>query len=173
VPPDADEPFDPNPILERFARAGIDFVVIGGVAGAVHGSAFGTFDLDLAYGREGDNLERIAEVLGELGATLRGVPADPPFELDARSLAAGGNVTFSTPLGSVDLLAYPEGAPPYERLRDSATVIQIAGYPIRICSLDHLIAMREATGRPRDKERAQELRMLSDVLRAPRPEPSG
>jgi hypothetical protein len=168
VPREVEEPFDPNPVLERFARAGVDFVVIGGVAGAVHGSAFGTFDLDLAYSREPDNLERIAQALRAMNASLREAPADVPFQLDARTLATGGNFTFSTRYGSVDLLAYPEGAPPYDQLRHAATVIEVAGYPIRVCSLDHLIAMKEATGRPRDKERAQELRTLSDLLRAPR-----
>lgn len=167
MPPDAEEPFDPAPILERFARAGVDFVVIGGIAGGIHGSAFGTFDVDLAYSRERENLQRIVDVLRSMGATLRGAPPNVPFQLDARTLEAGGNCTFSTSLGSVDLLAYPAGAPPYERLRDEATVIEVRGHPVHIASLDHLIAMKEAAGRPRDKLMATEYRTLSDELRAP------
>lgn len=168
MPPDADEAFDPAPIIERLARAGADFVVIGGVAGAAHGSAYGTADLDVAYARNSDNLERLASVLGSLEASLRGAPPDVPFLLDAESLEAGGNFTLATRLGSLDLLAYPAGAPSYEALRDAATVIEVRGHQVRVASLDHLIAMKEATGRPRDKERAQELRLLSDELRAPR-----
>ena len=166
--PDADETFEPAPILELLARSGVDFVVIGGVAGGAHGSAYGTFDLDIAYSRDSENLERIAQVLRELGATLRGAHADVPFQLDARTLAAGGNFTFSTRLGALDLLAFPEGAPPYEQLKAAAVRIDVRGHEIRIASVDHLIAMKEATGRPRDKERAMELRALSDELRAPR-----
>jgi hypothetical protein len=168
VPPTADEAFEPAPILQQLASAGVDFVVIGGVAGAAHGSAFGTFDLDVAYSREPQNLERLARVLRSLGATLRGAPADVPFQLDARTIAEGGNFTFSTRLGALDILAFPEGAPPYEQLKAAATTIELRGHSIRIASLDHLIAMKEATGRPRDKERAMELRTLSDELRAPR-----
>src|SRR5688500_14555681 len=99
---DAEETFDPAPLVEVFAKGGVDFVVIGGVAAGVHGSAYGTFDLDLAYGRDRDNLNRIAAVLRSLGATLRGAPPDVPFQLDAKTLDAGGNFTFSTRLGSVD-----------------------------------------------------------------------
>lgn len=165
---DADEPFDPVPVLARFARAGIDFVVIGGVAGAAHGSAFGTYDIDIAYSRERSNLQRIVEVLDSIEATLRGAPAGLPFQLDVPTLEAGGNFTFSTSLGSVDLRAYPEGGPPYEQLKQAAMVVEVAGHPIRFASLDHLIGMKDATGRPRDRERAQELRLLSDELRAPR-----
>ena len=166
--PGPDESFDPAPVLERFAAAGVDFVVIGGVAGAAHGSAFGTFDVDLAYSRDPENLERTAEVLRSLDATPRGAPKDVPFILDADTLEAGGNFTFSTSLGSVDLLAYPAGSPPYEQLREAAKVIEVRGYQVHVASLDHLIAMKEAAGRPRDKDMAAEYRLISDELRAPR-----
>lgn len=168
MPRDGEEPFDPAAVLERFAEARVDFVVIGGVAGGVHGSAYGTVDLDLAYGRERENLERIVTVLRSIGATLRDAPPDVPFQLDARALEAGGNFTFSTSLGPVDLFAYPAGAPPYEQLKGAATMIEVRGHPVRIASLDHLIAMKEAAGRPRDKLMATEYRTLSDEIRAPK-----
>ena len=44
---------------------------------------------------------------------------------------------------------------------------------IRVASLDHLIAMKEAAGRTKDKLMATEYRTLSDVIRAPRSESSG
>jgi hypothetical protein len=160
--------FNPVPVLERFATASVDFVVIGGVAAGVYASSYTTVDLDLAYARDRDNLERIAEVLRSMAAVLRGAPPDVPFQLDALSLEAGGNFTFTTSYGSVDLLAYPAGAPPYEELRKRATVIDVRGHDIRVASLDHLIAMKEAAGRPRDKLLATELRAISDELRAPR-----
>jgi hypothetical protein len=166
--PEAEEAFDPGPVLERLARAGVDFVVIGGVAGAVHGSSFGTFDVDLAYSREPANLEKVAEVLRSLDAKLRGAPAGLPFLLDAQMLEAGANFTFTTSLGSIDLLGDPAGAPPYERLREAATVVSVRGHDVRVASLDHLIAMKEAAGRPKDKLQATEYRTISDELRAPR-----
>jgi hypothetical protein len=42
--PSAAEPFDPSAALQALAAASIDFVVIGGIAGGVHGSSYGTFD---------------------------------------------------------------------------------------------------------------------------------
>jgi hypothetical protein len=165
---DADEAFEPASILELLAAANVDFVIIGGVAGGAHGSAYGTFDLDITYSREPDNLERLGDVLRSLDARLRGAPADIPFQLDARTVAAGGNFTFTTRLGMLDILAFPEGAPPYEQLKAAAIQIDVRGYGVHVASIDHLIAMKEATGRPRDKLRALELRTLSDELRAPR-----
>jgi hypothetical protein len=166
--PDDEEPFDPIPLLRRFADAGVDFVVIGGVAGGVHGSSLSTYDVDLAYGREPGNLEKLAAVLGSIEAKLRGAPPDVPFLLDAKTLAAGANFTFTTTMGSVDILGDPAGAPPYEQLRRGATLVDVEGRQIRVASLDHLIAMKEAAGRPKDKLQATEYRVISDELRAPR-----
>jgi hypothetical protein len=166
--PHTEGTFDPVPVLERFAAAEVDFVVIGGVAGGAHGSSFATFDIDLAYNREPENLKKVAGVLRELEARLRGAPQDVPFLLDAKTLEAGANFTFTTSLGDVDLLGDPAGSPSYEKLRKAATEIDVRGYTVRIASLDHLIAMKESAGRPKDKLMATEYRVLSDELRAPR-----
>jgi hypothetical protein len=168
MPLDA-ERFDPVPLLAALAGAGVDFVVIGGVAGGSYGSAYATGDLDIAYARDRENLETLAGVLADLGATLRGAPPDVPFLLDAKTLENGGNFTFLTRYGSLDILAEPAGAPPYRQLRSDATVVGIRGHDVRIASLDHLIAMKEASGRPKDKLMATEYRVLSDAIRAPKP----
>jgi hypothetical protein len=161
------ENFDPLPLLEALSRGGVDFVVIGGVAGGAHGSAFGTGDLDIAYARDRTNLERLATVLAELGSTLRGAPPDLPFLLDAKTLENGANFTFLTRSGSLDILADPAGAPPYAELKARALRIAVRGVEVSVASLDHLIAMKEAAGRTKDKLMATEYRMLSDLLRAP------
>ena len=165
--PDADQ-FDPVQMLAALAEGGVDFVVIGGIAGGSYGSAYGTFDVDVAYARDQENLKRLSMVLIDLGAELRGAPAGLPFTPDAETLAAGANFTFTTRFGSLDVLADPTGAPSYGELRARATTITVAGRDVRVASLDHLIAMKEAAGRPKDKLMATEYRVLSDELRAPR-----
>jgi hypothetical protein len=167
VPPEADA-FDPVPLLKALAEGGVDFVVIGGVAGGSYGSAYGTFDVDVAYARDRGNLERLARVLRTLGAELRGAPPGLPFQLAAKTLESGANFTFSTPLGALDILSDPAGAPPYARLKSAGTTVTLSGTEIVVASLDHLIAMKEAAGRPKDKLMATEYRVLSDALRAPR-----
>lgn len=169
MPPEAD-PFDPNPLISRLAKAGVDFVIIGGVAGAIHGSAYGTYDLDIAYGRDPENLARLIAVLRDVGAKLRvaGGAEDLPFQLEVRTLEAGANFTFDTRFGSLDILEYMPGAPRYEVLRRGATVIRVAEHDVRVAGLDHLIGMKEAAGRTKDKLHASEYRVISDLLRAPK-----
>ena len=158
--------FDAKSMLRALLDHRVDFVVIGGLAGMARGSSYPSYDLDVAYAREEQNLERLAEALRELRATLRGVPADVPFQLDARTLKAGANFTFDTPYGSLDILSDASGAPSYAKLKEHAGAPQeIDGEPVLVASLDHLIAMKEAAGRTKDKLMATEYRKLSDLVR--------
>jgi hypothetical protein len=160
--------FDPRPILDVLVAHEVDFVLIGGLAAVAHGSARATFDLDVAYARTGENLQRLSDALLELETTLRGAPPGLPFQLDSETLRSGLNFTFDTRSGPLDILGEPAGAPSYDELRRRASRERISGHLIPVSSLDDLIAMKEAAGRPHDKLTATELRALSDELRAPR-----
>jgi len=166
-----DPEFDPRLIFEALLRHDVNFVVIGGLAGTAHGSAYNTEDVDVAYERSRNNLSKLADALVELGATLRGAPPGLPFQLDAETLEAGMNFTFDTRLGPLDILGEPAGAPRYEELRNSGSSESIWGVTIRIAALDHLIAMKEAAARPRDLTMAAEYRTIADLRREPE-EPS-
>ena len=157
--------FDPAPSLAILEQHDVEYVVVGGLAGLAHGSLYPTHDTDIAYERSASNLERLATALAELGATLRGAPPDVPFLLDARTLAAGSNFTFSTRLGPLDILGDPAGAPAFEQLVASADEAVLFGISVRVAGIDHLIAMKEAAGRPKDLLMASEYRVISDELR--------
>lgn len=157
--------FEPRRILESLAAHGVDFVLIGGMAGVARGSSYPSFDVDIAYERSKRNLERLATALRELGATLRGAPPDVPFILDWKTLENGASFTFATNFGALDILSDPVGAPRYTLLRDGAgEAVDVEGVRILVCSIDHLIAMKEAAGRPKDLLMASEYRVISDEL---------
>ena len=157
--------FNPGPLLQALKSHEVDFVLIGGLAGIIRGSSYPTYDVDVAYERSTENFKRLAECLRELNATLRGAPKGLPFQVDARSLAAGQNFTFDTALGPLDILGDPAGAPAYTKLREDSTNEPVEGVTIAVASIDHLIAMKEAAGRPKDKLMATEYRVLADEIR--------
>jgi hypothetical protein len=158
--------FRPRPILDALLAHDVDFVLIGGMAGIVRGSSYPTFDVDIAYGRGWENLERLAAALNDLGAQLRGALPGLPFILDAKTLENGAHFTFVTRFGSVDILTDPEGAPRYDELKRAAgEPEELEGVKILVASLDHLIAMKEAAGRTKDMLMATEYRVLADEIR--------
>ena len=154
-----------QPLLEALERNAVDFIIIGGVAGMVHGSAALTFDFDLLYLRDDKNLERLAAVLVELNVTLRNAPADLPFQSDARTLAAGSNFTFESDVGPFDILGHADGMRSYEAMRADAVREELWGVPVRVASVEDLIRMKRAAGRPKDKSMAEELTALLEDQR--------
>lgn len=145
-----------GPLLDALDRKEVDFVVIGGVAGLAHGSAYPTYDLDIAYARGRRNLERLAGALRDIGVRLRDAPEDLPFQIEARTLEAGMNFTFVTDFGGFDILGQIDGIRDYDELRSQAEIHEVGGIPVRVASLDHLIGMKRRIDRLRDQLMVEE-----------------
>jgi hypothetical protein len=157
--------FRPTELLERLVARSVDFVVVGGIAAIGHGSPTYTRDLDITYASDEVNLQRLGEVLVGLGARLRGVTDDVPFVPDGRTLMRTRVLTLDTPAGPIDLLAQPDGSPAYAQLRERAVPASIAGVDVLIASLDDLIAMKRAAGRPKDLVAVEELEAIKRLRR--------
>lgn len=149
-------------ILTTLARGGVEFVVIGGVAATVHGSARSTFDVDIAYDRAPRNLDRLAASLRPLHPRLRDAPDGLPFQLDAATLRNGLNFTLATDLGPLDLLGEVAGAGSFDELRAGSETLALYGQTLRVVSLHQLIRIKRAAGRPRDLQAIAELEALRE-----------
>lgn len=157
-----DAPLEADRLLQTLSRHEVDFVVIGGMAGLAHGSAYPTYDLDVAYARDRANLERMVAALKELDVTLRGALSDLPFQLDAQTLANGSNFTFDSPYGSFDILGDAPGMGSYDELRSGAVVATLEDVEVRVASLNHLIAMKRTANRPKDQLMVEEYIVIAD-----------
>lgn len=155
-------PADLRALLTPLVRHGVDFVLIGGMAGISHGSSYPSYDVDVVYARGRDNIARLVEALREIGVRLRGAPEDLPFVPDARTIENGSNFTFATPYGDFDILGHADGMPAYAALRAEASMRELLGLDIRVASIDHLIAMKRAANRPKDRLMVEEYIVIAD-----------
>jgi hypothetical protein len=154
-------------ILGRLVARGVDFVVIGGIAAVLHGSAQATYDLDICFATDAGNLEALGEVLLSLGARLKGVEDVVPFIPDWRTLRRVEVLTMVTDLGELDVLARPAGSSGYEALRRNADRFDLDGFSVLVASIDDLITMKLAAGRKKDISSVEELEAIKR-LRAER-----
>lgn len=153
-------------LLGPLIAHGVDFVLIGGQAGISHGSTYPSYDLDVVYARDRDNVTRLVAALEEISVRLRGAPPDLPFLLDVRTIENGANFTFETPYGDLDILADVAGVGSFESLLSESVEREVFGHLVKVASIDHLIAMKRAAGRVKDKLMVEEYIVIADRQRA-------
>ena len=158
--------FDPVRLLDVLDRHGVHYVVVGGIAGRLLGSPIVTRDLDICYARDAANLAALAAALSELHAQLRGGGPGLPFEPDARTLRAGDTFTLQTDAGDLDILGTPAGTDGYVDLARTASRLEIGGRGVLVASVDDLIRMKRAAGRPKDLIEVEILGALRDEIDA-------
>jgi hypothetical protein len=143
-------PLSLTALLRVLADENVAFVVIGGIAGAVHGSPTATIDLDICYDRSQPNTRALTRALRRLNAVMYDGDQVVDREVEPRTLQHGDMFTFETSAGSLDCVACPDGTDGYEDLIRTAEMIQYAGVSVTIASLEDLMRMKFAAGRPKD-----------------------
>jgi len=146
------EPLRLRELLERLAKAEVRFVLVGGLAVNAWGYLRATRDVDLVPDRSPENLTRLEGLLAELGGKV---------DVDGRLLApdstaiflkTGDRMLVVTELGRVNILQGLPQIPTFAELDPEATTVEIEGLAVRVCSFDHLLAMKRASERPRDRD---------------------
>jgi Nucleotidyl transferase AbiEii toxin, Type IV TA system len=150
-------------LLGTLTAHGVDFVVVGGIAAVLHGSARVTQDLDVCFAPDEANRRVLAAALAEVGAQLRGV--DVEVVLDERLLRGVQLLTLETDAGALDVMLRPDGCPPYARLRRNAERYEIGAFAVLVASIPDLIAMKQAAGRLKDLADVAELEAIQRLRR--------
>ena len=148
--------------LRLLGEYGVDCVIVGGIAAAIHGSLMLTNDLDVCYARDPANLERLAQALKSVHARLRNAPEGLPFILDAETLKRGLNFTFTTDIGELDLLGEVRGVGGYEEVLADSLTVELFNYRFAVIDIGKLIAAKRAAGRPKDLIALPELEAIHE-----------
>jgi hypothetical protein len=153
-------------VVALMARSGVECILIGGLAAAVHGSAHVTYDIDFCYRRTRKNLERLVATLAPYSPYLRGAPPGLPFEWSVATVQRGLNFTLITSLGAVDLLGEVAGGGTYDEILPYSEVVALFGTELRCASLPMLIRLKRAAGRPKDLDMLAGLEALQEEREA-------
>lgn len=148
-------------LLQRLADSGVDFVIIGGFAGVLHGSSLVTRDLDICAVLTSENVEKLREALKDLNPCHRMTPQRLSFLRIPPAGEKVNNLYLRTDWGIVDILSSVAGIGDFEKLKVHAESITIAGKLCRLIGLEDLIKAKEAIGREKDLLAVKELRAIA------------
>lgn len=159
-------------MVAGLTRAGVNFVVVGGVAASAHGSARVTDDLDVCYDTAVPSLERLAQLLASWHAYPRDIESDLPFIMDAQTLRMAPTLTLDTSEGRLDLLDTVEGVGSYDACRAASELIRVTvdnqSIGFHALTLEALIRAKRAAGRRKDLDHLVELEAIAATIRIQR-----
>lgn len=151
-------------ILRALGEHKVRFVVIGGLAMVMRGSAHITQDLDVAFVRDRDNVRAIVAAFAPFHPRPRGLDPTLPFTWDEHAVRSSTILTLDTDAGIVDLLSETAEGLSFAEIWARSEPFEAFGITLRVASIDDLIAMKEAANRPKDQAHLLELRALKKLL---------
>jgi hypothetical protein len=149
--------------IQAICDCGVEFVVIGGLAATLHGSAYVTFDLDICYSRDRANVARLALALAPFHPRPRGFPANFPFIWDEKTLQDATVLTLPTDIGDIDLLAEVAGVGEFTEVKANSVLTEAFERKFALLGLRSLIRAKRASGRPKDLAVLHELESLLEA----------
>lgn len=152
-------------LIRVLAEAGVEFIIVGGVAAVVHGSSMFTVDFDIAAPFTATNLNRLVTALKPHSPQHALASPRRALTETVEELTSYKNLYLMTQLGRLDVLSAVTGLGPYEVLIQQTDSVQLSGQPCRVLTLDALISAKERLGREKDQLVARELRAIRDRRR--------
>jgi hypothetical protein len=145
--------------------AEVPYAIVGGCAVALHGVMRGTVDVDIVINWSLKHLKKTEIAFKQMGLVSRiPITAEELFEfkeefIERRNLIAWNFYDPSNPLNQVDLILN-------YHLKNSSQVKKMNTPDGSVCvlSLNELIKMKKASGRPQDLEDVKSLSNISKYL---------
>lgn len=152
---------DLSAIIEGLIKAGVKFILVGGLAAVVQGAPVTTMDVDIVYSRSSENISKLFAFLRSIEAIYRR-PDNKIIAPRAEDFSGTGHALFSTRLGPLDVLAFIEEGKTYEDLFKHSIEIEFRDHSIRVLDIKMLVKLKKKSKDPKDKQR---LPVLEETLR--------
>lgn len=155
-------------LIKLLTESDTDYVLVGGLAVALHGYQRVTMDVDVVLAMNPENLDRFIS-----RAKAAGLRPTMPVAIESlakpdlleqwqreKGMLAFGLHGAEAQATVLDVMIAPDI--PYTDLRRDAILVDTGPYRIPVASIDHLIAMKTGTGRGKDTIDIEELKKLRD-----------
>jgi hypothetical protein len=152
---------DLSALIKGLGQAGIEFIIVGGLAAVAQGAPISTFDLDIVHHQTDENIKRLFEFLKSIDAYQRR-PDDKIIEPTEEDLKAKGHLLLNTHYGPLDILAYIEKGRGFSKLLTHTVEIEFHGYKVYVLSLDTILDLKRDSKDPKDRYRFP---VLEETLR--------
>lgn len=153
---------DDQALLSRLQAQGVDFIIIGGFCGIMHGVSLVTRDLDVCGRFTPENLRRIEAAVRDLHPLHRLTANKLPLELTDELCTRLKNLYLQTDLGKLDCLSEVKGIGSYEDALKRSVLCRLSYGEFRMLDLDALITAKEAVGRENDMVAVRQLRAIKE-----------
>jgi predicted nucleotidyltransferase len=128
----------------------VEFILVGGMAAAVHGSTIITWDMDVYAPLTDENNARIVKSLSPLDPRFRMRPDKLPLYDDPTRLRGFRNINLVTDLGVLDILGEFGPFKTYDEALRHSVMMEVEGIPLRVLDLEPLIAAKKLANREKD-----------------------
>jgi predicted nucleotidyltransferase len=152
-------------LIERLVHAGVDFVIVGGFAGVVHGCCYVTQDIDICCDFSPANLLTLQRAVSDLEPVHRMTPNRKRLELTEETCSHFKNLYLDTKEGQLDCLSVIDGLGDYRHAKQESELVDIEGAKVRVLTLEALIQTKRAMNRPRDTEAISQLEAIKELRR--------
>ena len=145
---------DYRDMVECLQGEGVEFMLVGGYAVALHGWPRMTFDIDFWIMANPQNAAAVLRTLKAFGAPL--------MDLKEEDFHRPGIVfQIGTEPQRIDILSAISGVA-YEDAVSRAVRMEVDGLSLKVIALDDLIANKRASGRPKDIVDAMTLEKMKE-----------
>jgi hypothetical protein len=138
-------------LLAALVRSDVDFIVVGGMAAALHGAPVVTQDLDIVHSKSHENVVKLLKLLKKISAKYRGQPKGLVLRPSSVELEGGGHLNLITSLGPLDVLCEIGEAESYDNLIGHTLVFSDGELSFRVLKLEKLIELKKKSPRTKDR----------------------
>ncbi len=143
---------DLSGLLDGLVKAGVEFILVGGLAAVTQGVPITTMDMDIVHRQTEENINKLFEFLNSIDAYYRRLDEKQITPIKA-DLAGKGHMLFSTRLGPLDVLTRIEEGRGYDDLFPDSVEIMFRGHAIRVLDLGAMISLKRGSKDQKDRYR--------------------